>query len=315
MKYIGALILALTLLFIPQKLTAQMVTDDISIDTIPINPEPGQTVTLTATSYSIDLSQANLTWVYNNTIVAKGVGKTSIAVIAPASGATGVVSVSTTGAGSETVHGSVILRPASVDVIWEASDSYTPPFYKGKALLAPNGKVRVTAVPSLTAPKNLSYTWSRNGSALQNDSGYNKSSVLFTHSEFNPQEFVEVTTKGGVFQGAGSIRVSPQDPSVVIYQNKRGFIDYAHGYSDSIPLTQGGVVLHSEPFYFSLPNKLLSNLEFKTTIDGELVTPSQPNEIGLSRPTTAGKSILTLAITPFAYSLQHIEKTFTLIFN
>ncbi len=314
MKYICALLLAL-LIMVPMATHAQYITPDLSLEIIPLNPEPGQTVTITATSYSIDLSQATLTWVYNGVQVAKAPGKTSIGVVAPKAGATGVVSVSAQAVGSTGASASVVLRPASLDLLWEAADAYTHPFYKGKALLAPNGLIRFTAIPSPSAPKSLSYTWSRNGSALPDDSGYNKSSVVFAHNEFNPQESVDVQTSGGVYTGTGTLRVTPTDPTVLAYQSKRGFIDYATGYSNTIRFTQNGLVLHFEPFFFSVGQSVLANLGFTLSLNGEPVSTTTPNEIGLSRPNTVGQSKLSVYVSPFAQSLQHIEKTFTLLFN
>ncbi len=302
-------------LLIPHVARAQISTD-ISIDVIPNNPEPGSTVTLTASSYSADLSQASITWTYNNVVIARGVGRTTVSVIAPASGATGVVSMNASGSGIENASTSVVLRPASVDVLWEAADAYTPPFYKGKALLPVNGLLRFTAIPSASAPSGVTYTWSRNGSAVPEQSGYNKSSLLVTQNEFTPQETTEVSLSGGVFAGTGLTRVTAlQSPSLVAYQNREGFVDYAHGYNKTIPFTQTGIVLHFEPYYFSAPQGILNNLSFAMTIDGQTVTPSRANEIGLSRPNTAVQSTINLAITTVAYSLQHIEKQFTLLFN
>ena len=59
MRYIGAFIIALTLC-LPWHVVAQSITTDLSLETIPINPEPGETVTIRATSYGGDLSQATL---------------------------------------------------------------------------------------------------------------------------------------------------------------------------------------------------------------------------------------------------------------
>ncbi len=316
MKRMWAFWALIGILIVPGTLYAQIISTDISLEIIPTNPEPGQTVTLTAKSYSADLSQATMVWTYNNTVIARGTGKTTVGVIAPAAGVSGVVAVTATGPGIENAASSIVLRPASVDILWEAADAYTPPFYKGKALLPVNGLARFTAIPSASAPNGLGYSWSHNGSALPDDSGYNKSSVTLTHNEFNRQDMVEVVVSGGVFSGTGMVRVAPlQTPSLIAYQNNEGFIDYTRGYTGTIPFTQPGIVLHFEPYYFSTPRGTVNDLSFEMTIDGQPVTPSRPNEIGLSRPNTAVRSVLNLAITPLEYSLQHVERTFTLLFN
>lgn len=296
-------------------LHAQTISSDISIDTIPNNPAPGSTVTLTATSYSMDLSQADISWIYNNITVAEGVGKSTISVVAPASGGTGVVTVSASGSGTN-ASSSVILRPGSIDLLWEAVDSYTPPFYKGKALLPVNGLIKYTAIGSATAPKNLSYVWSRNSSALPESSGYGKSSLIIKHNELNPIESVTVTASTGTFSGTGTVRLSPlTTPTAIVYKNQQGYVDYSNGYTKTIPFTQSGMVVHIEPYFFSVPHTILGDLVFDVTVDGQTVNRSIANEIGLSRPTTSGQSSLGVGISTAAQSLQHLQKTFTLLFN
>ena len=314
MRKLSTILFLLSILLLPITSYAQTISTDISIESIPENPTPGSTVILRANAYAVDLSQASISWKYNNVSVANGIGRTEISVIAPKSGATGVVTATASGSGFEAATATIVLHPASADVLWEAADAYTPPFYKGKSMVPPNGLMRFTTIPSITAPKGISYNWSRNTSAMPDVSGYGKASIVLAHSEFNRQEKVEVSTLGGVYTGSGSTTVIPRDPTVVIYQNKGGFIDYANGFLNSILFEQSGMVLHFEPYYFSTTSSILSDLNFGLTIDGEDVDTSRPNEVGLSRPSTGGQSILKLAITPITYSLQHAEKTFTLSF-
>jgi len=42
----------------------------------------------------------------------------------------------------------ITFQPALVDLMWEAN-TYTPPFYKGKALTSSKSSITVTAIPQL----------------------------------------------------------------------------------------------------------------------------------------------------------------------
>lgn len=288
---------------------------DLSISAIPANPSPLQQVTLRAQSFSVDLDQSVITWKYNNKIVSGGTGRTEIVVTAPAAGEVGIITATISG-GILPGNASVTLRPASVDMLWEAADSYTPPFYKGKALLSTNGMVRVTAIPTATAPKNVVYRWSHNDEAQQAASGYNKSSFLFRNSELINEELVEVASESGLFQGNGSIRIIPRTPSVVAYQNTDGFINYANGSSGVITTNQPGTILHFEPYYFSVNGTVANELTFDMTNNGETLTGDpRPNELRLSRPEGGGQSQLRLSITPVSYRLQYVDRLFTILFN
>lgn len=313
MKYLLATLYVL--LCIPTLLWAQTLAPDLSIDVVPSNPQPGQTVMLTARSYAVDINQATLSWNYNGKAIAQGVGKTSVSVVAPQAGTSGVITVSATGMGMENASASIAIRPASIDLLWEAVDAYTPPFYKGKALFPVGGVLRLSALPSISAPKNLSYAWQRNGSALPDVSGYEKSSILIRNNPLSPQENITVNATTGTFSGGGSIKPSPHAPLAIAYRVYDGFIDYANGYDTTVRIATRGAVLHFEPYYFSTPASIASDLAISTTVDGESVSSVPQNELALSRPDNVPQSTLKLAITTVAYSLQHLEKTFTLLFN
>lgn len=72
------------------------------------------------------------------------------------------------------------IRPTGLDIVWQTK-SYTPPFYKGKALYTYQSLVDFVAMPSFMTssgamidPKTLVYKWTRNGSVLGDSSGYGK---------------------------------------------------------------------------------------------------------------------------------------------
>lgn len=313
MRYLFTLLLLFV--GIPTMALAQTLAPDLSIEAAPSNPQPGQSVTLTARSYGMDVNQATLSWNYNGSSIAQGAGKTSITITAPQAGNAGIVTVTAISTGTPSANASIVLRPASIDLLWEAADAYTPPFYKGKALLPIGGLLRVTAIPSTSTPKNLSFSWQRNGSALENLSGVGKSSIVIRNNILNPQEKVDVSASGGVFTGGATTRLTPSDPIAVAYENRDGFITYTKGFARTITLGSSGTILHIEPYYFSLPKNNMSDLLITSIIDGQTVSSSQQNELALSHPATARSSILNITITTVAYSLQHLEKSFTLLFN
>lgn len=295
---------------------AQSASVDLSITSSPINPAPGEKVTLTLQSFSADLSQANIVWDYNGKNIASGKGRTTISVIAPGSGISGSITASATG-GFNAASATLILRPASVDLLFEGADSYTAPFYKGLALPSTGGIVRVTAIPSITAPKGLSFNWKRNGEAQQTASGYGKSTLLFKHDELTPTETIDVTENNGGFSGAGSISVTPGKPIIAGYFNNDGYVDYANGSTGILSTTGTGALIHFEPYFISSPNSLARDLTFSYTDDsGNALNPSRiKNELGLSRPDNGGGSDFSTAVSTVVFTLQNITKRFTVNFN
>lgn len=309
MNYLRGLLC--TLLLVPSIVAAQALAPDLSIDVVPSNPRPEQSTTLTARSYGSDLSQTTLSWTYNGSTVARGAGKTSIQVVAPKAGATGTITVTT----SDGTTATAVLRPGSVDLLWEAADAYTPPFYKGKALLPVGGLLRITAIPATGTLTGQSFTWKRNTSAVDAQSGFGKASIIVRNDPLNPTERISATIGSGQFAMTNSIALAPFAPLALVYETTDGFINYARGFTDTIPFTNTGMVLRFEPYYFSVPRSVALDISSTIAVNKEPLVMSTPTEVALSRPETAGQSSLTVALTTVAYSLQHIEKTFTLLFN
>jgi len=289
---------------------------DISLTVVPNDPLPLQRVTITAESFGVNLDQASMRWTYNDRVIDSGTGRKSITITAPAAGTMGTITLSASGIDFSTTTTSLVLRPASVDLLWEAADSYTPPFYKGKALPVVDGLIRVTAVPSSAAPKQLVYTWSRNDTVLGSLSGYGKSSLLFRNDSLNANERIAVSAQGGSFTGTASTPITPGNPSLVVYQKNEGFIDYANGASNSIATGENGLVLRMEPFFFSVSTSIAKNLGFAIT-EGEIdiTNSTTPNELYLSAPGNRGSSVFTIAISTLAYTLQNLTRNLTITFN
>ncbi|MFZ4500113.1 MAG: hypothetical protein ACOYMZ_01285 [Minisyncoccia bacterium] len=309
-------LLAVLAFFLTITTAHAQVTADISLSTIPNDPSPGTSVRIDAQSFGVDLNQANITWRYNGKVIDGGIGRKSVTVAAPASGVVGIIAMTATGAGFDSTTETLILRPASIDLLWEAADSYTPPFYKGKALPSTNSLIRVTGIPSSSAPKQLVYNWSRNNSALGASSGFGKSSLLFRNSELESSETIALSATSGTFSGTASTTITPGDPSVVVYQKEEGFIDYANGSSNTVNTGQNGLVLRFEPYFFSTPISIARSLSFTITEnDNDVTNPNIQNELYLSAPEVRGSALFTVAINTLAYTLQQITRPFTINFN
>jgi hypothetical protein len=237
-------------------------------------------------------------------------------VTTPSANNAGLVTATVSGNGFSTSTTAIDLRTAKVDLLWEAADSYTPPFYKGKAMFIKNGLVRVTAIQLRSAPKNLSYEWSRNDSVDSDSSGYNKNSIVFRNETLKQQERISVVAENGLFNGKNSLTLSPKEPQIVLYQKKEGFIDYNNGHLSEISSQGPGITLRFEPYFFSIPQSMARNLEFTIkNNDNRLYGEQRQNEISLSRPENGGQSAIEVGVATTVYSLQNALKQFNILFN
>nr|MBA3551211.1 hypothetical protein [Patescibacteria group bacterium] len=123
-------------------------SNPIQITVTPQNPRPGQKVTISLRSFSVDLERSEVTWGINGVVLQKGQALTSFIVTAGKSGTEQTVNVAVTTVNGSTLTQSVTIRSGDVEIIWQ-SKSYTPPFYKGKALYPIQGEITAVAVPHL----------------------------------------------------------------------------------------------------------------------------------------------------------------------
>jgi hypothetical protein len=109
----------------------------------------------------------------------------------------------------------------SVDILWQG-DSYTPPFYEGRALWSTQSKITFVAMPqSLGSASALNYKWTKNGTVLGNISGVGKNSLSFVDSILSKPQVVkvEVVSADGTVLAGSSVYVTNINPSLAIYEN------------------------------------------------------------------------------------------------
>lgn len=302
------------LIFFTYSAHAQTLSQSAEITLIPTNPVAGETVRAQVESFDVELSEALITWRYNGTIIASGTGVTTATFTAPNTGSTGTLIVTVRGS-EGSVTATATLRPGALDLVWESPDTYTPPFYKGKALPAPGGTVRVTAIPSASAPRSLSYSWKYNGDAVQGQSGANRQTLTLTTNTLTNDQRVDVTARSGTFQAQESLTIPLRDPSIVLYQKQNGFIDYTQGTLRTLTLTTPGTTLRFEPFSFTVGRNVAESLVRRITLGGSEVTgQSVWNELPLSRPDTNGTDTVGIVVQSARQSFQSLERRFDISF-
>lgn len=314
MRYL-VYVLLLTLLPITA-IHAQTIAPSLFLSIQPSNPLPGQPVTITAGSTDFNINESSILWKANNKTVESGVGITSITVTAPEAGNTGVITATVNTTGFDTITATTILRPAMIDLIWEAADSYTPPFYKGKALPSTNGLIKVSAIPASNAPRSMTYTWSKDDVILGSQSGFNKATYTFRNNELNRQDKIGVTGTNGNFSAFTSKIIPIENPYYVAYKKESGFIDYANGSSNNLSTNQAGVIIRLEPFFFSENNKNPQALSYSIQEDGmDITNTAKPNELSLTSNSRRGTSTIQVGISSPLYMFQRISRSLSVIFN
>jgi hypothetical protein len=122
---------------------AQVQNSDVTISITPSSPSANQAVKATVKSYITDLDKAYISWSLNDEIKARGVGKTEFSFTLGNLDTTTLISAEIGLTNGKTLNKSLTIAGTSVDLLWEAVDSYSPPFYKGKTLVGREGEINL----------------------------------------------------------------------------------------------------------------------------------------------------------------------------
>lgn len=276
-------------LSVSNKASAQVQNTDITLSVSPSYPTPGQNTTATLSSYVTDLNKANISWSINNEEVGTGVGQKTLTFNAPEIGSTLVINARIETISGQTLAKNITIEGNGVDMLWQAVDSYVPPFYKGKALGSKEGSFKIVAIPNVItkgeriSSNNLAYTWRKDGNGQPGASGWGKSFFVYKNSYIDPTNSIEVKVADvfGNTNTQGKIRIAPTQPKIVLY--KKGATSnttLSNNIQNGFTLSKDGETIVAIPYFFSTKNINFGELRFNWSINGAPATPgSIKNEL------------------------------------
>ncbi len=141
------------------------IQNDLSIYPSPRYPKANESVEIFIESYTTNLDQSSMDWRIDGKTDRRGVGIKSIIVPAGNVGSKKTISVTVATKEGRIFEQNVTISISEVEILWEA-DTYTPPFYKGKALYSPDAPLSLLAIPTVpkgTRPETLTYLWKKDG--------------------------------------------------------------------------------------------------------------------------------------------------------
>ncbi len=296
----------------------------ITVSVAPENPAPGEDTTVTLGSYENNLDSVLITWYVSGAQVSSQIGQKSISVKAPAAGSeTSVRAVIHLPDG--TLEKKVTIRASVMVLLYESTDSYIPPFYRGKAMPSAGSEIKIVAMPEVRtkagtiSPKNLVYTWQKNYTNDAEESGYGKNSFIYTNDYLEDADTIGVTasTVDGQYSSDASLTVGPSSPQISFYK-----------YSDTLGTLweksiqdgyriQGDEVLIAEPYFISPKEIQIPSLVWNWFInDTQIYTPVyRKNSIPLTvQGGNSGESRLRVEIENNEQLLGSISKELTVEF-
>ena len=289
---------------------------DIAVSTIPENPEPYQDITIKLSSYSTDLNKANIVWQNNNKIVLSGIGETSYSFTALGPNNAAIFNVNITPEGSMTaVSKSIVIKTSEMDVLWESVDGYTPPFYRGKSFVSPEGFIKVVAIPNTDTIKSgrgkIVYSWKDENGAIQNASGYNKDSYVFENNKLNDTEKITVSASSvdSQYNATKNIEIPIVSPKLLFYKKSpTDGVLYNQALVDEATMSEDEMTLVAEPYFLATKGSP-DSFDYKWQVNGsDIDTPSTKNELTV-RPTERG------GFATIGLSIENLDKLFQKVSN
>lgn len=296
----------------------------LRIDVQPRFPKPQDTVRIEIESFNTDLNSATITWQVDGRTVKQGVGLKEITVRIGNIGEQTIVTIT-----ANTLRGvlqeTLVINPAAIDLLWEAR-GYTPPFYRGRARLAPDADIVVSAEPDMRTaagriiPKEeLVYTWRRNGEVLGSLSGTGKSTVVLDGPRVYQESRIEVIAESldGSVTGRGILRLLPEEPKLLFYEDRPllgTLFNKAIGETFSVAEAEMSFAAH--PFFFSAESPRDQALLYAWSINNEPVkNPDIDASILTVRPFGNGFSNLRAEVRHRDNIFQSAKHAFRLNFS
>jgi len=260
----------------------------VSMRVVPEAPEPFQKVTMTLISFSVDLDRASISWSLNGKKALSGVGEKEFSFLAGGVGEAKRVDITIRTPVSETITKNYTIIPGEIPLLWEAIESYTPPFYKGKALPSSEASIRVVAIPKMknggveVKPENLIYEWKRNNKSVSGSSGYGRNTFVFKAGYPLTNEKIEVfaETVDGRSVAKNQIIITIGEPLLYFYENRplEG-VYYERAIPERVILDTGEIAAVAEPYFFSALGRMKKDLLFSWLLN-EKEIPGSENDQG-----------------------------------
>ncbi len=171
----------------------------------------------------------------------------------------------------------------SINIEWQAIDSYTPTFYKGRALPGEEAYIKALALLDVNSASgkintdSLYYAWKYNDYYVYSASGTGSKTIYFALDKLQQINTLELDVYSDSSQstllGKKIIQIQPIQSLPMLYKkNDNNIITYANAinkkYQDFKVSSGDSFSIIAEPYFFSVKNTLDPVLSYSWTADG-----------------------------------------------
>jgi hypothetical protein len=309
---------------VSSQLKIPVINPSVSFTLTPQNPKPGDSVNVKIDSFFIDLDLSSIDWFVNGERVARGNGLNSISTTMGELGSETIVSVVVRPDEITEILEQILIRPSHVSILWEAR-TYTPPFYRGRALPSSSSEIFAEADAvfvrsnGTTIPNSeLVFTWKKNNAIIEKSSGLGKPYATFTGPLLFGEDIVsvDVVSTDNQFSGRALLRIPAAEPYLSLYKDDPllgAMYHQALGERNNVPSSD--ITLAAIPFYTSIKKPNDSRMSYIWEVNNQNIEtdPNDPFRIVLRLAGgLVGTANVSLDISHLDDFLQSAEKTWSL---
>lgn len=290
-KKIACAVIVLAGFFVGLPSTALAASETVLLTTLtPKTPVPGEPLNIRLKSFIIDLDSSTVTWYIDGEVVKSGLGATSIDTVASELGTTMKVDVIIIRPDGVRFDKTIKITPIEVDIFWEA-DTYTPSFYKGKALPTFKSDIRIIAIPRTKnqreTPISYHYEWLTEYTKTIG-AGLGRNTVVLPGTWPNSSQIVSVTVKSPADEsvyGRKDIEIGIVDPEVRFYEYSQIHgLKMNRAFAGSYSTKEDELQVRAIPYFVSASDHTHGSLIYSWYLNNRpSATPSQPDLVLLSR--------------------------------
>lgn len=296
---------------------------ELSLAMNPQYPSAGERVRLSLEGYAVDVDRSMIVWYVNEKEVARGSGLRDFEVDAPALGVEQTIRAVAEEPSGILGVASATLRPAEVTLLWEA-DSYTPPFYRGRALPGSQSTIRAEAIADLRrgaariTENDVVFSWFRDGARFA--SGRGRSSISFPGPTLFDTDRILVVAESldGTISGRAEIVLRGEDPKIELYEHHPLFGTLYHrAFVGTVLNMEEEQKVAAVPFFASAPPRDPS-LVYEWVVGGTNIVSDKniPDILTIRRsPDFVGTVTIALSLTSLSDIFQKATNAWSVQFS
>ncbi|NQV93052.1 hypothetical protein HQ403_00960 [Candidatus Kaiserbacteria bacterium] len=218
------------LIITPFSVNAQLIQELESTLVLSVNPTypaPNENITVSIESYSIELSNATVSWFVDGILEQQVIGGTVFTFVSGELGTSVdidvVASVNNISLGTK----QITIQPTDADILWQGN-TLTHSLYKGRHIPSVGSSINVEAVPHFLTragyrlhTDELTYLWRIEGKALPQASGRGKNTITITQTKPLKSILaeVEISSEDEQLFTKKSISIPVQSTELIVYEN------------------------------------------------------------------------------------------------